>query len=66
MSDKVQMAYRVTCIHGKAMLLTADRPEMREENANEIAKCIRAGLTVERVTAEEARKSDFGCEECQI
>lgn len=59
-----QMAYRATCPHGQAVLLTADRPDMQAENAREIAACIRAGFTIDRITAEEARKSNFGCEVC--
>ena len=57
-------AYRGICKHGKVRLMTVDKPEYAKDVAKDIADCIRHGLTVDRVTVEEARKSDMICPEC--
>jgi hypothetical protein len=58
------MAYRASCTHGKVRVLMVDEPQFAKDNAKEIASCIKGGLTIDRVTVEEARKSDMNCPEC--
>ena len=60
-----KMAYRATCPHGQVVMITADSSDMREYNAIEIANCIHSGLTIDRVTCQEARLSNFGCDSCR-
>lgn len=57
-------AYRGICEHGKIRVLMADRPEWGKDTAKEVSMCIRRGLIIDRVTVEEARKSDMNCPEC--
>jgi hypothetical protein len=38
-----------------------DTPEMRKENAKEVASCIRDGYTIERVTCQFVRETDWFC-----
>ena len=57
-------AYRGICEHGKVRVMIADDPEFAKDTAKEVSKCIRSGLIIDRVTVEEARKSDMKCPEC--
>lgn len=41
---------------GCVSAITADTPDMRKDNAKEIARWIREGRTVERLSADEARE----------
>ena len=63
MAEEV-MTYRGICQHGKVRFMAVDEPDMAKENAHEVAKLIRAGFTIDRVTVEVARKSDMKCEAC--
>lgn len=56
--------YRGICEHGKVRMMIVDCPELKKEIAKELSLCIRRGLTVDRVTVEEARKSDLLCSPC--
>lgn len=58
-------AYRGLCKHGKVRVMIVDSAEWVKETAREVADCIARGLTVDRVTVEEARKSDMDCPECE-
>lgn len=57
-------AYRGFCEHGKVRALCVDMPEMRKEAAKLAKEAIERGGTLDRVTVEEARKSDMKCEAC--
>jgi hypothetical protein len=59
-------SYRGICKHGKVRVMVVDCPEMKKEAAKTVADCIRRGLTVDRVTVEEARKSDMNCPDCDL
>ena len=56
---------------GACIALAVDMPNHKKETAKEVAKWIRSGLSVERVTVKEARKSLFGkcgnpeCPDCR-
>ncbi len=51
---------RKTC--GCVVFAMVDDPEHKKETAKEIAKCIRQGLTIERMTVKEVRELEmFGC-----
>ena len=59
-------AYVCTCKHGKVQVMMVDIPEEAKENGKEIARAMKQGLRVDRVTMEDARKSNFGpCPECR-
>lgn len=64
-TQEIEFAYRGICEHGKVRVLMADDPEDRKRTARTVSKLIRDGLTVDRVTVEEARKSDMACEVCR-
>lgn len=55
-ADKIKMCYAAR-YPGKLGygMVSADIPEMAEDNAKEIAKVIREGGTIERVTVEQAK-----------
>lgn len=64
-TSEVQVyAYRGICEHGKVRVIIADRPEWARDTAKEVALCIRRGLTIDRVTVEDARKSEMNCPQC--
>ena len=63
MSEQVY-AYRALCGHGKVRFMAVDRPDVMRDCAEEIADMLRHGLRLERVTVEEARRSDMHCDEC--
>lgn len=50
---------------GCVRFVTVDAPEHAKDNAKEIAKLVRAGYAVNRVTIEEFRsdKTTFGCKD---
>lgn len=56
--------YRGICEHGKVRVMIVDDPQWASNTASEVAKCIRRGLSIDRVTVEEARKSDMKCPAC--
>ena len=60
-TDTEPMAYlgRKPC--GCAVFCTVDRPERAKDTAREVAKEMRAGLTIERVTVEVARQAFSRC-----
>jgi len=58
--------YRAFCDHGKAIALVVDEPEIIKGYADEMAEWLKGGLHIERVTADEARKSDMFCSECGV
>lgn len=56
--------YRGICEHGKVRVMIVDDPQWARNTASEVAKCICRGLAIDRVTVEEARKSDMKCPAC--
>lgn len=54
-NDTEQMAYIARCKCGAIIMATVDAPEHANENAQEIAACLKAGYTIERVTCEYVR-----------
>lgn len=62
--EKQVFAYRAVCQHGKTRALVVDRPDIMKDSAKDIAIWLRDGLHLERVTVEEARKSDMDCQPC--
>lgn len=65
MTEQV-MAYRAVCEHGKTRALVVDEPDVMNDCAKDIAAWLKAGLHLERVTIEVARKSDMHCEPCDL
>ena len=63
MSEPV-MAYRGICEHGKVRAVSVDRPDLKKYTAKDVAEWVKYGLKIDRVTVEEARKSDWNCEPC--
>ena len=57
-------AYRAMCEHGKVRWMCADHPRWAEITTAEVRYALARGLTVDRVTVEEARRSDMDCPEC--
>lgn len=64
MENEQVFAYRAVCQHGKTRALVVDKPEVMKDSAKDIALWLKDGLHLERVTVEEARKSDMRCEPC--
>jgi hypothetical protein len=62
--SKQVYAYRAVCQHGKTRALVVDEPQVMQDSAKDIALWLKDGLHLERVTIEEARKSDLDCEPC--
>ena len=60
MANEEVPAYIGRCKCGAIKFTTVDKPEYAKENAKEIAKCIRDGLTIERVTVGDVRTMDWG------
>jgi len=46
---------------GAIRFATVDKPEYAAENAKEVARCIKAGLVIRTVTAEEVRSGNWKC-----
>ena len=57
------MAYIARCKCGGVVMATVDNPDHQKENAKEIARCVRDGLTIERVSVEYVRSKEcvLGC-----
>ena len=52
---------------GNLIMMTVDEPQMRDDNAKEIAACVRAGYTIERTTVGLARNAELcGCPEFTV
>jgi len=53
---------------GCLSMAVVDNPEHKKDVANEIAKAVRRGETVDRVTSEQVRTMDWKCPEhaCKI
>ena len=67
MSDtrKPLMTIRGICPHGKVRFMAVDEPKVIDAKVKrDIGKMVAAGFTMDRVTVEEARKSDMNCAEC--
>ncbi len=62
MEKEEPLAYigRKSC--GCIVLAIVDVPEHKKDTAKELAKAIRDGLTIERVTVEFVRKNMFWCD----
>lgn len=60
-NDKDVMAYQGRKGCGCVVAVTVDLPEYKKDTAKELAKWIRQGLSVERVTCEVARQSFTIC-----
>ena len=59
------MTVRGICPHGKVRFMAVDEPGVIDTKVRrEIGEMVSAGFTIDRVTVEEARKSDFGCDAC--
>jgi hypothetical protein len=59
------MTIRGICPHGKVRFMAVDEPGLIDaEIKREIGAMVAAGFTIDRVTVEEARKSDLNCEPC--
>ena len=56
------MAYIARDAHGCILFAAVDMPGIAQDNAKEIAACIRKGLTVERVNVDVVRSTPFGCQ----
>ncbi len=56
------MCYIARDSHGCILFAAVDTPDMKRDNAKEIAACIRKGLTVERVSLDVVRSTPFGCQ----
>lgn len=64
MSEEQVYAYRAMCEHGKTRAIVVDEPDVMRDCAKDIASWLKDGLRLERVTIEDARKSDIKCEPC--
>lgn len=51
-----------TC--GGWLVLVADHPETRRTTAKEVARCVREGMEVKRITIEEGREMEMCSYEC--
>ena len=60
MANEEVPAYIGRCKCGAIRFTTVDKPEYAKDNAKEIAKCIRAGLIIERVTVGYVRATPWG------
>lgn len=59
------LTIRGICPHGKVRFMAVDLPEIIDAKVRrEIGQMVAAGFTIDRVTVEEARKSDMRCETC--
>ena len=59
------MTVRGICPHGKVRFMAVDEPEVIDAKVKrEIGDMVAAGYTIDRVTVEEARKSDMHCDTC--
>lgn len=59
------MAIRGICPHGKVRFMAVDEPRVIDAKVKrEIGQMVAAGFTMDRVTVEEARKSDMHCADC--
>ncbi len=47
------------CGCGKLVFASVDKPEMAKDNAKEVAKLIRDGLTIEKMTVADVRTADW-------
>lgn len=66
MSTPEHMAYVAIATCGCTVMATVDCPEHADENAREIAACIRDGLRIEHVTDDWVRtESRWGCDVCR-
>jgi hypothetical protein len=55
MDNENEMAYVALCKCGGLVMATMDRPDRRKDAAREVAKCIRLGYAIKRMTADEVR-----------
>jgi hypothetical protein len=63
--SKQVMTIRGICRHGKVRFMAVDEPRVIDAKVKrEIGKMVAAGYTMDRVTVEEARKSDMHCQAC--
>lgn len=53
---------RCRCGCGGLVFVVVDDPEHAADTANEVAKCIKDGYTVERATVGFVRSQPFGCQ----
>ena len=60
MANEEVPAYIGRCKCGAIRFTCVDKPEYAKDNAKEIAKCIRNGLAIERVTVGYVRTTDWG------
>lgn len=59
------MTVRGICPHGKVRFMAVDSPEIIDAKVRrDIGQMVAAGFTIDRVTVEEARKSDMHCDAC--
>ena len=60
------MTIRGICPHGKVRFMAVDEPKVIDAKVRrEIGRMVAAGFTMDRVTVEEARKSDMHCDACE-
>lgn len=52
-------AYIAKCKCGGLIFAASDRPECRKDNAHDIARLINDGYSIERMTVEEVRTSNW-------
>lgn len=52
---------RCLCGCGGLKFAAADVPDCRKDNANEIAKLVRRGYTIERMNVGDVRMAKWGC-----
>lgn len=63
--SKPPLTIRGICPHGKVRFMAVDEPSVIDaEVKREIGSMVAAGFTIDRVTVEEARKSDMFCTDC--
>jgi hypothetical protein len=63
--EKQVITIRGICPHGKVRFMAVDEPNVIDaKTRREIGRMVAAGFTMDRVTVEEARKSDMHCEAC--
>lgn len=59
MANEEVPAYIARCKCGAIIMATVDKPELSEDNAKEIAACIRQGYVIERTTVGHVREMDW-------
>ena len=64
MSDAMSMTYVGKAPCGCIRFAVVDNPEHLKENAKEIARAMRAGLTINRMVTDDVREAKWGCPEC--